>query len=208
MLYLGQSSVNTHSFARIIDEMAARHDRGDWRHFYNHLCIFHVDTDHGIEQDKVEEFSEITWIGWTVVDFKRKKDIVLSEEVEITLSKIKGEDGVVYNYVTPDTFNTATEMVVQSIKDLGDNVNCALICEGHLPLRHYLHRKARQKGVELDPLFFTYFDLHYEFRKTFAKTPGDTLQQMADSLSITLPVGHKVEPIDEEDGENMVTCIL
>ena len=28
------------------------------------------------------------------------------------------------------------------------------------------------------------------------------------ALSITLPVGHKVEPIDEEDGENMVTCIL
>ena len=37
--------------------------------------------------------------------------IVLSEEVEITLSIINGEDGVVYNYVTPDTFNTATEMV-------------------------------------------------------------------------------------------------
>ena len=82
MLYLGQSSVNTHSFARIIDEMAARHDRGDWRHFYNHLCIFHVDTDHGIEQDKVEEFSEITWIGWTVVDFKRKKDV--SKPTDVT----------------------------------------------------------------------------------------------------------------------------
>ena len=52
------------------------------RSHYNHLCIFHIDTIHGLEQDKYEEFSEITWIGWTVVDFKRKKDVrILSERV-------------------------------------------------------------------------------------------------------------------------------
>ena len=57
------------------NKMAVRGSDLDRRNFYNHLCIFHVDTLHGMEQDKLEEFSEITWIGWTVVDFKRKKDV-------------------------------------------------------------------------------------------------------------------------------------
>lgn len=69
--------------------------------------------------------------------------------------------------------------VAASIQDIGKDASCSLICEGPLHLRQYLHRRARQKEIELDPVFFTYFDLHTEFRKTFPRTPGDSLEEMA-----------------------------
>lgn len=82
--------------------------------------------------------------------------------------------------------------VAASIQDLGKDANCSLICEGALHLRQFLHRRARQKNIELAPIFFTYFDLHTEFRKTFPRTPGSSLEEMARCILDLLRSSHLV----------------
>ena len=37
-----------------------------------HMCIFEVDTANGLDKDVTSEFAEITWIGYTIVDFKER----------------------------------------------------------------------------------------------------------------------------------------
>lgn len=37
-----------------------------------HMCIFEVDTTSGLANDAESEFTEITWIGYTIVDFKER----------------------------------------------------------------------------------------------------------------------------------------
>lgn len=44
----------------------------DDRRHPTHMCIFEVDTASGLDKDAENEFSEITWIGYTIVDFKER----------------------------------------------------------------------------------------------------------------------------------------
>ena len=37
-----------------------------------HMCVFEVDTVNGLDKDAESEFTEITWIGYTIVDFKER----------------------------------------------------------------------------------------------------------------------------------------
>lgn len=37
-----------------------------------HMCVFEVDTSSGLDTDAEGEFTEITWIGYTIVDFKER----------------------------------------------------------------------------------------------------------------------------------------
>lgn len=36
------------------------------------MCVFEVDTANGLDKDAESEFTEITWIGYTIVDFKER----------------------------------------------------------------------------------------------------------------------------------------
>ena len=169
--------------------------------------------------------------------------ITISEDFEIELSTVKGSDGLEYRYITPETLKEVTDLVsaifsatysavdwpptasslllpssahkvAASIRDLGQDANCSLICEGALHLRHYLHRRARQKDIELDPAYYTYFDLHTEFHKTFPRTPGDSLEEMArcilDCKSSSLRRGDRAAPPPRHTlagSSHMVWCV-